>query len=153
LTEPSLVCPYTGETMTIVTSPGLRVRFSLRGGFDPAALSRDRGKLERAIRMRSGRVTPAKTCPYLGTKIRVAEVQGHPEWFRVEGTYWTPRALFSEKQELLYAVSTRGGVPPAFPRELPRLVARRIEEPPASPLVGLVSENMDTINEFIAGGT
>ena len=126
--KPNLSCPYTGQQMRVLVTgdPPKQLTYSCEGGFDPCQLFESEAQLDRAFRLRNGRPSNVKVlkCAYTGEPIQIVRVG---DKFRARGVF-TPRALFSEKQELLYAVSTRNGVLPDFPKELDLTVGPTHEE-------------------------
>jgi len=69
-----LRCPFTGHEQTVVCRKvGADISlYSLRGGFDPYAFSRDSETLEASLRRRaSGKATKKLVCPYTGKAISI----------------------------------------------------------------------------------
>jgi hypothetical protein len=135
--EANLKCPYTGAEMTVepVTSKARvgSVSFRCSGGFDPTGLFSSEEELIEALKQRNGHKSNVRSlkCAYLGVPVEIIR----------RGNFWTawgaftPKSLFAEKQELLFAVSTRAGVEPEFPKALDEVqvgtVVEEISDPSA----------------------
>lgn len=134
-TEPLMHCPYTGEAFTEARCDALGGAFYVAGGFDPSGLFNSQDEAIRLLRRRNGQpYTGPLRCPYTGEPLAVSEVPGTGK-YRVVGRYFTPRAFFADKQAMLYAISFRDGVPPAFPEK--HVIEVRDLEPVSDPTRGL----------------
>lgn len=152
--EPILTCPYTGTALLPTFNPALNAWFCA-GGFDPSRLFASAEELDASLRMRGGKPHAGKLkCPYTGSNIGIEKVPD-AERFRVRGKFFTPRALFTHKQALFYAISTRGGVPPAFPEVLESTVTavtvtERIEpQDPGADMRKASAETKDLVEEVV----
>lgn len=123
-TEPLLTCPYTGETFTLVsvgTNTLGSIGWTTTGGLDPAAWHADRAQLEAKLRLRNGR--PANVvnlvCVYTGRPlvIMTKKLSNGETRYRASGA-WSPRGVYTHREELLFDLSTRRGVKPAFERRI-----------------------------------
>jgi len=91
--------------------------YYLKGGFDPrvACLSEEEALM--CLRMRKGvknHVTKL-FCPYTGKPLQVIHRGGPGVWVIV-GDHFSPRRRWQFKEDLLYAMSFRGGRKPGFPK-------------------------------------
>lgn len=74
---------------------------------------------------------PNLLCPFTGKPLCVKTVRNGLYWM-AEGPFYSTR-LYDRKEELLFDLSTRGGVEPAFPR-VTSISMREIEPPPDNPV-------------------
>jgi hypothetical protein len=92
---------------------------------------------------------PNTICPFTGEPLEIEYVAGVRKW-RARGSFWTS-AWRETKEEVLYDISTRDGVLPAFPRR-PEIEVRLREEPPDAanlraglPTVGPIAEKIERV--------
>lgn len=97
---------------------------------------------------------PNLTCPFTGRPIEIRQLAGGLYWQgRVEtpdGGYNT--SLFETKEELVYFLSTRGGVLPKFQKRT-RITVRHLDPPAPSPVADLVEKGkvLDEMGAEFAG--
>ena len=147
--EPNLRCPYTGELFNVIPLPMKSLGRGVSGWttdckFNPAAWRDSKGKLESSLRMRDGVLAPGAprlVCAYTGRPITIVW-SPDTKRYRAEGAY-SPRCIYTEKSELLYDVSIRKGVLPAFPR-VHKIEVRVVEAPPANPMADVVAGGKET---------
>jgi len=113
-------CPYTGDRFRVMQNvDGLYVS----GGLNPAGWVKDRAELERQLRRRNGREGAHRgplVCPYTGNEITIVQHEG-TGCYRANGA-WSPIGkLWTWRSQLMYDISYRDGVAPAFEREPPTL--------------------------------
>lgn len=77
---------------------------------------------------------PVLTCPFTGQELQIVSVSDGLYW-QGRGPFYSTR-LYDFKEELLFDISTRGGVAPAFPRRT-KIETRVVEPPPADPVSDL----------------
>lgn len=150
--EPVLYCPYTGESLVPEYNDKLKAHYC-SGGFDPTELGATQEELEAKFRQRPGRgqIPGPLRCAYLGTPVEIVWV-AVGKW-QARGTFFTPRSFFEDKQELLYAVSARNGVEPAFPKKHV-IQVREVEPPELSPIedTTVATEIGNEVAEALLGG-
>jgi len=153
-TEPNLKCPYTGDTFQLVTVGQNRFGaqpWSARGGLDPAAWYSDRAKLEAFLRLRNGRPSNVKelVCPYSGRKITILTklLGDKTNRYRAVGA-WSPRGVYTHKEELEYDISIRKGVLPDFPRRT-KIEAGGETRAESNPTDGLTNRNDEYADELV----
>lgn len=77
---------------------------------------------------------PNLVCPFTGTEIQIRRV-ADGLYFQGVGAFYSTR-LYGSEEELVYDLSTRDGVAPAFPRRT-KIEVRVVEPPPTDPVSDL----------------
>jgi len=106
-------------------------------------------------------VKPYLVCPFTGSEI---VIESRPigslgrDIHRARAAFWVTK-WYSDRDELLHDVSTRGGVEPARPARPERVEVREREAPPSSPARGLseplgdsAAARVDAIARRLAAG-
>lgn len=80
---------------------------------------------------------PILTCPFTGKELVIRQNPTTKTWQAVGEFYFT--APFEFKSHLLYAISTRNGAAPSFPKGVVEVVGVR-EPPPENPVADLIEK-------------
>jgi len=147
---PQPVCLYTGAPMELTFDEDLRhPGWYFKGGFDPTLPFMDMVSATRAILTRDGRANGTRKleCPYTGCRMRTIQKDGM--WWIDGDDVFNPRRRWQNKEDAMYAVMHRGGVPPENLKPHPRISVREIEEPGLSPAAGLGDDPDGVVRETV----
>jgi len=134
ITEPAMVCPYTGQTLVAVYDDDTKHSgWYLVGGLDMSIPFMTKEELYVANTSRMGRKNIAQSlkCAYFGTPLKAVENRGL--WYAVpvdlvNTSMFTTSERHASKDKLLWLLSHRNGIAPDFKEPKP-VEVKHADEP------------------------